>query len=80
MCQAWDTEKAAGESALMNPITARELAEQLLEHPDAVVQVALPGEFYVLGVGTHIANADGSLEPPCENGVALLAVTLPDPL
>lgn len=56
------------------PITAGQLAEQLLRHPDHVVQIALPRQMFVLGVGTYLENSDGSLPPPMENGVTMLVV------
>lgn len=48
-----------------------------MEHPEAVVQVALPYELYVLGVGTYLANSDGSMDDtPCKDGVHLLVLSI----
>ena len=58
------------------PITAGKLAERLLQHPESVVQLALPDDLFVLGVGTHLPNEDGTLEPPCENGVFMLVINI----
>jgi hypothetical protein len=57
------------------PMTARRLAEKLLEHPDADVQLMVPQQFSIIGQ-MFFGNEDHSQDTTHPNGVFLLALNL----